>query len=280
MSRVRSAGCVALALCVAASGAASAAQPTPAALHLRGSTTFLPLAQQIGEAYLRDYPGALVTMAGSGSVRAYKALLDGSAELALVDGPPPVEMAREAARRGVVFQTSTLAYSAMVAVVHPDNPVRSLTVDQLKYIFSGRIADWKMVGGKSGPIQVVIGTPTSGLTQAWHANLLGDDLLFSSRAIVALGRDKGARVAASPQAISFMVPGELARPGNQGLRVLQVNGVAATPETVRDARYPLRTAVSVVTRSTPGPAERQFIAYFSHAHAAIAGAGLIAVDHQ
>lgn len=243
-------------------------------VQVRGSTTFLPVIQRVAEAYIREQPGFPVTIAGSGSVRGYKSVMDGTADIALVDGPPPSELKRESERRGVKFVSHTIAYSAMVAVVHPSNPIASLTRDQLRHIFTGRITDWKMVGGKSGPIQVFIGTPTSGLTQAWKYVVLGEEQIFTPKATVLLSREKGRRVAGNPGAISFMVPGD----ADKNVRILQIDGVGARLETVLNATYPLRTEVRLVTSDKPGPATQRFVQYFSGHRSGFERAGLITAD--
>lgn len=262
------------ALWLLAAWGGAAAGVEPKSVQVRGSTTFLSVAQQVGESYMQEHPGVAVTITGTGSVRGYKSIMDGTADIALVDGPPPADLKREIDRRGIKLASLTVAYSAMVAVVHPSNPVNSLTPDQLRHIFTGRINDWKMVGGKSGPIQVFIGPPSSGLTQAWKTVVLAEDQIFTSKAIVVPSRAKGQWVASHPASITFMAPIDI----DKNVRALQARGVAATPQTVRHATYPLRTAVMLVTSDKPGPATQRFLQYFSAHRIAMERAGLIMAD--
>lgn len=244
------------------------------AVHVRGSTTFLGMAQHVSESYMKERPSTLVTVTGTGSARGYKSIIDGTADIALVDGPLPSELKREFDRRQRHASYFTIAYSAMVAIVHPSNTVESLTLDQLKHIFTGRFRNWRDVGGKNEDIHVFVGSPTSGLTQAWKAEVMGEDVFFTPKVEVLRTTDKLKRVAADAVSITFVPLGEV----NGNVRPLKVNGVAATAEAVLSGRYPLRTSIMLVTTDHASSATLEFIRYFSAHRKGIELAGLIKVD--
>jgi phosphate transport system substrate-binding protein len=248
----------------------------PHAVQVRGSSTFLPVAQRVAESYMREHPGEAITLTGSGSARGYKSIMDGTTDIALVDGPPPPDLKREMDRQGTKLTSLTVAYSAMVGVVHPSNPVTSLTSDQLRHIFTGRITDWKLVGGKTGPIQVFIGSPTSGLTQAWKTAVLGKGEVFMAKAVVLRTGEKPQRVAADPAAITFMASSDV----DKHVHALQTGGVAATTQTVLDGSYPLQVSVMLVTGDKPSPATQRFMQYFSVHRQGIELAGLVMAEKK
>ncbi|OOG43051.1 hypothetical protein B0B52_10445 [Polaromonas sp. A23] len=264
----------ALVLLVAWGGAASGVEPN--SVQVRGSTTFMPVAQHIAESYMKEQPGAAITLAGSGSARGYKSIMDGTTDIALVDGPPPLDLKREMDRHGTKLVSLTVAYSAMVAVVHPSNPIISLTPEQLRHVFTGRITDWKLLGGKAGPIQVFIGSPTSGMTQAWKTAVLGADDVFMAKAVVLRGREKLPKVASNPAAITFMSSSEV----DKHVRALQTSGIAATTQTVLNGTYPLRISVMLITSDKPSPATQRFMQYFSAHRKGIEMAGLVIADKK
>ena len=62
------------------------------AVHIRGSTAFMPIAQHIAETYMNEQPGRVVALSGGGSTRGYKSIIDGTADIALVSHAVPPEL--------------------------------------------------------------------------------------------------------------------------------------------------------------------------------------------
>jgi hypothetical protein len=83
-----------------------------------------------------------------------------------------------------------LVWDHVVLVVHSSNPIDSLSIAQWQAVFTGRVRNWKSVGGKQGPIQVWVGTKGDEVRQAVDARLLGDAVVSPL-----------AKIAPSPQAM-------------------------------------------------------------------------------
>lgn len=240
-------------------------------VHVRGSTTFLSAAQRVGESYMEDQPGTTVAISGGGTVRGYKSIMDGTADIALVSGPAPLDLHREILRRGIKLVSKTVAYNAIVAVVHPSNPIDNLSAVQLKGIFTGRINNWKSVGGSNAPITVLIGPPTGGITEAWKDAVIGDEGTYTPKAAVMSAAARAKRISAEPLAIGFLVLNEI----NRNVKPLKFNQVAASTDTVHDGKYPLRTALTLVTSDKPSAAATAFINYFTDHQKQLEFAGII-----
>ena len=106
---------------------------------IKGSTTVLPIAQKIAEAYMSQTPDVKISISGGGSGNGIKALIDGSTDIAdssrfIKDSE--VTLAVEKGRYPVPF---AVAYDCIVPVVHPDNSIANLTMDQLKAVYMGEI---------------------------------------------------------------------------------------------------------------------------------------------
>jgi phosphate transport system substrate-binding protein len=247
-------------LCVGAClSAAPAAAESGRALHLRGSTTLLQVAQRVAEAFLDERPGVSVSVSGGGSHRGYKALLDGTADIALTSGPPTAEIRKRAERRQVQWRSTPLGYEAVVALVHSDNPILSLTAAEMQGVFSGRIRNWRELGGADLAIELLRGPPSGGLAELWRVRVLGEDASYDPRArIVDVGKQVE-QVAANPAAIGVV---GLAGVG-AGVRALAIDGVAASPETVRDGSYPVRGELALVTLGEPKGLAAELIRYFA-----------------
>ena len=248
--------------------------PRPPALQLTGSATLLPHMQRIAEAYMASHRERIVINGGCGSMRGYKALLDGTTDIAMASGVAPRDLVAAAATRGHMFHDTLIARDAILPLVHASNPIETLTRRQLRDVFTGRIADWRHFGGPDGAIEVLLGPPAGGVSSSWRAEIFGDDDTYSPLARVMPARERVARVAAHPFAITYVAQMATASPM---LKALRVDGVAAGPASGTTARqipdaYPLRAPMLLVTLGAPAPAAARFIAYAA-AHGASDAAG-------
>lgn len=229
------------------------------AVRLRGSETFLPLVQRVAEDYMASHPNAAVIVNGGGSTRGYKSLLDGTADAAFVSGPMSEEVKGQFERHGVRVRVTVVGLKPLVAVVNASNPIKDLTSLELGAIFSGRIKTWP-TSGKTPPIsiQVLVGSPTGGLTETWKGYILADGATFPATAQVMTLKRRIAAVLASPSAITYLALGEVP----QNLRILTVGGVAPTPENVSSGAYPLASALKLVALEKAAPVVDDFVNHF------------------
>lgn len=239
-------------------GGVRAGEEPQSALQLRGSTTLLPMAQRVAEAYMAEHPGVAITVSGGGSYRGYKAILDGTADIGLTSGPPTPELQKLAAKRSLEWAATAVGQEAVVAIVHPSNPLASLTLLQLQGVFSGQIRNWKELGWDDRPIEVFRGPPTGGLTELWRTKVMGDDLSFDPRAKVLDAAKIVERVAEAPAAIGVAGLGRV----REGIKPLAIDGVAASRESILDGSYPVRGELTLVTGAKPSQPASDFIRYF------------------
>jgi phosphate transport system substrate-binding protein len=264
-----------MAMCMLLIGGTASASDTSKSVHIRGSTTLLPLMQRMGEVYMNEHPDVSIVISGGGTARGYKAILDGTADIAMASGVAPEEIADENNRRGIKLHSTTLSYSAIVAVVHPSNAIGNLSMKQLRNIFTGRINNWKELGGKNAPIKVLIGPPTGGITDTWKRLILGEEDTYTPSGIVMSNTDRIEQLAKEPLAITFLTIGA---ENNPHLKILKVDGVSLNADTVRSGRYPLRAPLMMVTTETPSAAAKAFIQYFSEPKKMLPFDGVVNVE--
>lgn len=212
-------------------------------LQLAGSTSVQPLAEMLAEAYTQER-GVKVSIQGGGSTAGVQAVLNGVVALGAVSRRlTPAEQAQG-------LQESTIALDVLTVVVHADNPVKGLSLAQLRDLFSGAVTDWRQVGGRPGPVHLVTREAGSGSREAFRT-LVGP---ISPHAIVQ--NSSGAiRVAVmdDPYAIGYVSLG-VARMG--ALKALTIDGRA--PGT---AGYRLTRPLSLVTRGRPEGEAATFIRF-------------------
>jgi phosphate transport system substrate-binding protein len=114
---------------------------------IKGSDTMLPLSQREAESYMAAYPDRVVTVTGGGSGVGIAALVDGTTDLAQSSRRIKFDETRRLREQGEQVTEVIVAYDALAVIVHPSNAVGELTREQLEGIFTGKIKNWKEVGG-------------------------------------------------------------------------------------------------------------------------------------
>ncbi|MGZ3440817.1 MAG: TonB family protein, partial [Polyangia bacterium] len=113
------------------------------AVRIKGSDTIGgALAPALGRAFHAAHADVDVSVEALGSKTAFVGLFDGSAELGASSRPVDADELKQAARLGVVLREWVLAYDGVAVIVHPSNPLTSLSLDELAQIFTGRVRDW------------------------------------------------------------------------------------------------------------------------------------------
>ncbi|MFQ5495233.1 MAG: substrate-binding domain-containing protein, partial [Phycisphaerae bacterium] len=150
-----------------------------------------------------------------------------------------------------------LARDGVCLIVHADNPARELTDDQIVGIYTGKIENWREVGGRDAPITVVH-KAAGRATLAVFLEHFGLDS-GEVRADVIIGdNEHGIKtVLGNPDAIGYVSVGTAEYHAGQGapLRLLASHGVSASARHLQDGTFPIRRVLNLVTRATPeGPA--------------------------
>lgn len=122
--------------------------PTGWAQRIKGSDTVLPLTQRAAEAYAKIHPSTRLTVSGGGSGVGISALKSGGADIAQASRRIKFAERQKLRAEGKITREVIVAYDALAVIVHPSNRVGRLTRQQLDGIFTGRIRNWKEVGGE------------------------------------------------------------------------------------------------------------------------------------
>jgi len=120
--------------------------PSFQAQKIKGSDTVLPLAQQEAEAFMKKFKKS-VTVTGGGSGVGIAALMEGTTDIAMSSRKMKFDEKLKFKESGKSVVEKIIAYDALAVIVNPSNPVSKLTRAQLEGIFTGKITNWKQVGG-------------------------------------------------------------------------------------------------------------------------------------
>lgn len=114
---------------------------------VKGSDTVIPLSQKEAEGYMKENPSARLTITGGGTGVGFSALLEGTTDIAQASRKIKFSERQKMQEKGMKIKEVIVAYDALAVVVHPANKVSKLTREQLEGIFTGKIKNWKEVGG-------------------------------------------------------------------------------------------------------------------------------------
>ena len=241
---------------------AMAAPALAAEIKVQGSTTVYPIMQSAVEGYMANHSDVNITVSGGGSSNGIKALLDNTCDIAMASRKMKKKEVKLAAERGVKAVEHVVALDAVLPIVNPSNPVTDLSIEQLKGIFTGKITNWKDVGGDDKKIVVISRDTSSGTYETWQKFVVGKKNRVTPRAL--LQASSGAvlqAVAKNPKAISYDGIGYV----DKTVKALKVNGIAGTAATAKDMSYPISRELQVYTNGEPTGATGDFIKYLKSA---------------
>ncbi|MCA9966564.1 MAG: phosphate ABC transporter substrate-binding protein [Anaerolineales bacterium] len=132
------------------------------AIQNKGSDTLVNVALAWAEAYREVKPEVAIAVTGGGSGTGIAALINGTVDIANASRAMKDGEKEEARANGIEPIEYVVAIDALAVIVHPDNPVSELNIDQLSDIYTGRIANWKDVGGNDAPIVLLSRETNSG----------------------------------------------------------------------------------------------------------------------
>ncbi len=222
---------------------------------ITGSTTVLPIAQRAAEAYMDIHKDISISVRGGGSGVGIAALIDGRADIADASRPIKTKELKTAREKGINPYANIVAKDGIAVVVHPDNPVNVLSLEELKKIYTGEITSWKEVGGLSKPIVVISRDFASGTFEVFKKLVLGGAKVKDRALMLASNKAVATTVTTTPDAIGYIGLGYL----SDNVKALKINEVIPTNETVNDDSYKLARPLFMYTNGKPKGLIKSFI---------------------
>ena len=227
---------------------------------IKGSTTVLPIAQKVAEAYMKEHPDVKITISGGGSGNGIKALIDGSTDIADSSRFIKEKEVKLAVERGAYPVPFAVAYDCIVPVVHPSNSVTNITMQQLKDIYMGKIKNWKEIGGPDRMIVVISRDSSSGTFEVWHEKVLKKERVFPGALLQASNGAVAQAVANNKNAIGYIGLGYV----NDSVKGLMVDRIRGSEETTLNGTYPISRPLYMFTPGWPKGDTLNFINYVTN----------------
>ncbi len=143
-------------------------------IKIKGSDTVLPLSQKEAETFMKKNKTAKITVTGGGSGVGIAAFVDGSTDIAMSSRKMKMSEKMKMQDAGKAFKEVIIANDALSVIVNPANKVSQLTREQIEGIFTGKITNWKEVGGDDEKIVAYSRESSSGTFEFFKEHLLNN----------------------------------------------------------------------------------------------------------
>jgi len=233
----------------ASSAASGAAAGVSGAITAAGSTALLPLVKQAAVEYQSKHPDVKISVSGGGS----RVGITQAAQKAVDLGDSDIPAANEPSL--VDHQVAVVNFGV---IVNPKSGVKNLTTAQIRDIFSGKVANFKQVGGTDQAITIINRPRSSGTRAVFVKNLLGGQEPTESGLTQDSSGTVATMVAQTPGAISYVAIGYV-KPGQQV--AVSIDGVAPTDANVQSGKYPYWSYEHIFTNGQPSAQAADFINY-------------------
>ncbi|HSM80728.1 MAG TPA: phosphate ABC transporter substrate-binding protein [Nodosilinea sp.] len=220
---------------------------------LTGSSTVAPLVAEVGKRFEAEHPGVRIDVQTGGSSRGVADARQGTADIGMIS--------RDLKADEQDLQAVAIALDGIGIIVHQDNPVQALSRTQLEAIYTGQVESWAEVGGNDAPITVVNKAEGRATLEVFLAYLgLGNDKI---QADVIIGDNQQGiqTVAGNADAIGYVSIGaaEATRATGAAIQLIQIDGIEAKVQTVKDGTFPLARPLQLVTVDQPNELTQAFL---------------------
>jgi phosphate transport system substrate-binding protein len=233
-------------LVIAMTAVNAAASNEKQSLQLDGSTTVGPIGDAFAEAFMKSHDCS-VTVKKTGSGDGVAALIDGRCDIAMSSRFLKPEEFKKSVEKEVFPVAHTVAMDGVCIVVHPSNPIKELTTQQVCDIYMGKITNWKDLGGSDAPIVPISRDTSSGTYEVFHEKVMKKQNMAAGVEYANANPQIHARVKATEGAIGYVGLGFL----DKSVKALKIDGVTPTKQTIAQGTYPVSRPLFLFTNGYP-----------------------------
>ena len=236
-----------------------------------GSTSMEKVIGALSESFMANNADTTVTYNPTGSGAGITAVQEGTCDIGLSS------RALKDEEKAAGLKETVLAYDGIAIIVHPDNPVSDLTIEQIAQLYTGEITNWKDVGGNDAQV-VLIGREAASGTRDGFESITGTKEKCQYRQELTSTGDVITAVSQNPDAIGYASLASI----KDSVKALNVDGVTPGEATVKDGSYKVQRPFVLVTVEGKAltPVAQAFFDYATSPDAAaiIAKAGAVAAN--
>lgn len=216
-------------------GTKNAAEST-ATVSTDGSTSMEKVIGYLSEAYMEENTGTKITYNPTGSGSGIKAVSEGRCDIGLASRNLKDDEKSD-------LEETTVAVDAIAIIVNPENKIENLTIEQISSIYKGEITNWSELGGENSPIVLIGREAASGTRDGFESITKTEDMCKYQQELTSTG-DVVQTVSSNPNAIGYASLASV----KDSVKVVSVEGVAPSEETVQNGSYKIQRDFVFVTK--------------------------------
>jgi phosphate transport system substrate-binding protein len=224
-------------------------QRSRAGITVAGSTSVEPFAELLAEEYMSRHSESHIYVQGGGSSAGIEAAITGAANIGM--------SSRNLTDAEKKLYAVTIARDAIAIIVHPTSPIDNLPLHKIREVFSGKITNWKELGGPNHPIDIVTREEGSGTRESFQKFVMGKEDI----SLGALVQDSNGAVrqviSSDPNAIGYISLGLV----NEQVKALRISAVEPNLTNVYNGRYTLVRPFLFVFSGEPAGEAKSFLEF-------------------
>ena len=221
-------------------------------LSIAGGTAHIPVMKEAAKRIMTRNPDISITVAGGGSGVGVQKVGEGLVDIGNTGRPIS---AQEKEKYGL--QSFAFAIDGVGLAVHPDNPVRDLSSEQVQAVFAGNITSWKQLGGTERTINLYTRDEASGTRKVFWKKALGKGNIAVKANVVPSNGAMKVAISRDKAAIGYLSIGHM----DDSIARVAIDGVLPTQEHAIDGSYTVVRKLYMNTKGEPSPLVQAFIDY-------------------
>ncbi len=214
-----------------------------------GSTSVMPFTEKLAEHFRMERPRIVVDVQGGGSSAGIQAVLNRTVDIGM--------SSRELKDDEKALNEIVVCHDGIAVVIHPHSPLKNLTIEQIRAIYSGKITNWKQLGWIDRGIDAVTREEGSGTRAAFEELMMGKTEISDAIMVQDSNGSVKEVVATDPYAIGYISVGVV----DAKVRPLSIGGVAPTQANINARKYRIIRPFLYLTAGEPSEFARFFIDY-------------------
>ncbi|HOF58066.1 MAG TPA: phosphate ABC transporter substrate-binding protein [Syntrophorhabdaceae bacterium] len=192
---------------------------------IAGSTSVMPFTEKLAEHFMIDHPEFIIDVQGGGSTAGIQACMNNTVNIGM--------SSRQLKEAEMVLNEIVICYDGVIIVAHPQNPIKDLSLKQVRDIFNGKIKNWKDLGWVNRRIDAVSREEGSGTRGSFEELVMGSEDIDDGIMVQDSNGSVKEVIATDPYAIGYISLGLV----DSNVKAISVDGIEPNLKNIKNKKY-------------------------------------------
>lgn len=216
-------------------------------VNIAGSTSVMPFTEKLAEYFMVSHPDYIINVQAGGSTAGIQACLNRTVDIGM--------SSRELKGDEKILKELPICYDGIAIIVNPENPIRELSLKQVKLIFEGKIKNWKELGWINRNIDAVTREEGSGTRGAFEELIMGKAYISDSIMVQDSNGSVKEVVRTDPYSIGYVSLGMV----DEKVKAVTIDGVYPSVDNIKLRKYKIVRPFLYLVNGEPSEAAKTFI---------------------